>query len=425
MVSSIAFIPSVLILASLLLGVLVFYFEDYKYTRWLSKNLEFVLVSGSDNARMVLTTIVGGMISLTVFSFSMVMVVLNRTSDSLSPRLLPQLVAKKFHQVVLGVYMGTIVYSLILVISIGPDKTLPALGILLSMILAISSLALFIYFIHSISESIQVNNIMRDILNRTLKQIEELDKIKTFKAEFKNIEPSNGRQILALETGYQFHSPPEILLNFLQNKNIKLQIEAFQGQFLIEGSLLAAYYPVSRDVKAIKDLHSYFYGNSYPDEREQFFDNFRQISEIALKALSPGINDPGTALIAIRFLTILFEKVVHFPEHLGYEDENDELFLMDKLPSLEHQLQECIAPIRQCAGGSTEIILGLLTFFEALLKKSPRQHHQTLFSHIGALVESADSSLYNQYDRSLMNKVIKKLRSISNYTENEIPLLKL
>ncbi len=57
MISSIAFIPTIIILASLLLGVLVFYFEDCKYTQWLSKNLEFVLVSGADNARMVLTII--------------------------------------------------------------------------------------------------------------------------------------------------------------------------------------------------------------------------------------------------------------------------------------------------------------------------------------------------------------------------------
>ena len=425
MISSIAFIPTVLILSSLLLGLLVFYFEDYKYTRWLSKNLEFVLVSGADNARMVLTTIVGGMISLTVFSFSMVMVVLNRTSDSLSPRLLPQLVAKKFHQVVLGVYMGTIVYSLILVISIGPDKTLPALGILISMILAISSLGLFIYFIHSISESIQVNNIMRDILNRTLKQIEELDKVKSSKTEFKDIDHSNVRHIQASETGYQFHSPPDILLNFLQDKNIKVRIEAFQGQFLIEGSLLAVYYPGKQDEKAIKDLHTYFYGNNYPDEREQYFDNFRQISEIALKALSPGINDPGTALIAIRFLTLLFEKVVHFPEHLGYEVETNELFLMAKLPSLEHQLQECIVPIRQCAGESTEIILGLLTFFESLLKKSPPHHFPTLNAHIHALLQVADSSLHTTYDRSLINKLIEKLRPLQSYTEEEIPLLNL
>lgn len=407
-----------------MLGVFVFYFEDYKYTRWLSKNLEFVLVSGTDNARMVLTTIVGGIISLTVFSFSMVMVVLNRTSASLSPRLLPQLVAKRFHQVVLGFYMGTIVYSLILVISIGPEKNLPALGILISMILAVSSLALFIYFIHSISESIQVNNIMRDILNRSLKQIEELEKKGNTTKIFTGIDKGYGHQILAPETGYQFHSNGDLMLNSLKYKNIKAKIEFYQGEFLIKGSLLVEYYPENHEDENAEVLNNFFYSNNYPDEKEEYFDNLRKISEIALKALSPGINDPGTALIAIRFLTQMFERVVHLPEYSPYYVKKDDLYLLEKLPSLEEQLQDCIVPIRQCAGGFTEIIMGLFKFYEALIQKAPIRHYPILILHLQALMQSADSSLNTIYDRTMINEEIEKINQLQACANAEFPRLK-
>lgn len=423
MLSSIAFIPSVVILASLLMGVLVFYFEDYKYTRWLSKNLEFILVSGNDNARMILTTIVGGIISLTVFSFSMVMVVLNRTSDSLSPRLLPQLIAKKFHQVVLGFYMGTIVYSLILVISIGPDKNLPALGILISMIMAVSSLGLFIYFIHSISESIQVNNIMRGILNSSRKQIGDLDKKNHIEGVAKEIEKKFKYQIHALETGYYFHSPVNTMLKFLSSNNIKLRIEAHQGEFLIEGALLAVYYPEKQEEEYKEALQSFFYSSLFPDEQGEYFDNLRKISEIALKALSPGINDPGTARIALRFLTMLFEEVIRLPEYIPHFAGQNNLYVMEKLPSLECQLQDCIVPIRQCAGGFTEIILALFAFYGALLKKTTRADCSVLYTHIHALIQTADSSIKTAYDRALINEAIIKIKQMPKCVDEEIPLL--
>ncbi len=164
---SIAFIPTLMVILWLIFGFLIFNFDGSDSSKWIKDNLEFVLVNGTDSARMVLTTIIGGVISLTVFSFSMVMVVLNRTSASFSPRVLPQLVAQKFHQIVLGFYMGTIVYSLILVVKIDSDENLPSLGILLAMIFAIISLGLFIYFIHSISEAIQVDNILSQIFKKT------------------------------------------------------------------------------------------------------------------------------------------------------------------------------------------------------------------------------------------------------------------
>ncbi|NIU61616.1 MAG: DUF2254 domain-containing protein, partial [Pseudomonas stutzeri] len=60
-------------------------------------------------ARLILGTLVGGIISLMVFSFSMVMVVLNSAASSLSPRVIPALISSRSHQVVLGVYLGTII----------------------------------------------------------------------------------------------------------------------------------------------------------------------------------------------------------------------------------------------------------------------------------------------------------------------------
>ena len=424
LISSIAFIPSIIILASLLLGIAVFYFEDYKYSKWLGENLKFVLVTGTDNARMVLTTIIGGIISLTVFSFSMVMVVLNRTSAALSPRLLPQLVAQKFHQVVLGIYMGTIIYSLILVISIGPDKNLPALGILISMLLAILSLALFIYFIHSISSSIQVNNIMRGILQRTMHQLDEIiEQHKSSKALIPPV-PENGMRLYAKETGYYFYAQPDTILNYLKKENLHCRIDIYQGQFLLKDSELGSYWSSTRGGNPGKLLEDFFYSSKYPNDREEYYHNFIKISEIAVKALSPGINDPGTAQIALRFLTVLYETVTTFPEYLAYETKDSKASLSLKLPALEDLLTESITPIRQCAGNSTEIFATLFTLFESLLKVAPIHLSPLIKNHIKALIDTADHLIENRYDRHFLNQSIETINALPLLIPEELNYLR-
>lgn len=116
-----------------------------------------VLVDSVEDGRLILGTLVASTISLMVFSFSMVMVVLNQASSNLSPRLLPGLITVKDNQVVLGFYLGTVCYCLMLILNIHPNAEtarIPAFGILIGMCLGLSCLGFFTYFIHWISQAI-------------------------------------------------------------------------------------------------------------------------------------------------------------------------------------------------------------------------------------------------------------------------------
>ena len=71
-----------------------------------------LVIDDTDTAKTILSTLIGGLISLTVFSFSMVMVLLNQASSNFSPRVLPGIVSDQKHQIVLGLYIGTILYNI-------------------------------------------------------------------------------------------------------------------------------------------------------------------------------------------------------------------------------------------------------------------------------------------------------------------------
>src|SRR5690606_41948384 len=91
-----------------LVALLVMYLEQQCISRKIMDVFPLLLVEDGDTALTVLSACLGGLISLMVFSFSMVMLLLSQASNNYSPRLLPGLISDKRHQLILGIYLATI-----------------------------------------------------------------------------------------------------------------------------------------------------------------------------------------------------------------------------------------------------------------------------------------------------------------------------
>ena len=148
MINSIGFYPSVLSVGFLFFAIITMSVEYLAPVEQLKSFISVVLVDSAENARTILSTLAGSIISLTVFSFSMVMVVLNSASASLSPRVVPGLITRKSHQMVLGFYLGSIIYSIIMLINInkleGGSTAIPSIGVLFALIFSVKSVKIAI-----------------------------------------------------------------------------------------------------------------------------------------------------------------------------------------------------------------------------------------------------------------------------------------
>ena len=175
-IGSIAFYPTIITMGFFGFSIIINLIEYRPWMMDLKETLSFILVKSKEDARLVLGTLVGSIISLMGFSFSMVMVVLNRASATLSPRVIPGLITHKSNQTVLGFYLGSIVYCLTLIVNIQSEgsNSIPDFGILMAMIFGIMCLGFFMFFIHSISQSIQVDNILKRIQGKTERRMESL-----------------------------------------------------------------------------------------------------------------------------------------------------------------------------------------------------------------------------------------------------------
>lgn len=412
-VNSIAFYPILISIGFLIFSFVIMSIEYAPIIIKLKQVISIMLVQGVDNARLILGTILGSIFSLMVFSFSMVMVVLTSASSTLSPRVLPGLITKKSHQVVLGVYLGTIIYSLIIIINIQSPEAeyqIPTLGIFFSMLFAILCLGMFVYFIHSISRSIQVDNVMNGIFKSTLAQIESSgsqDPIPDFP------DTSSWFAIYTNRSGYLKKLQKNSLTKICAKYDLTIDVTLQYGFFLVEG------YPfirVSKKVedKIVEEIRNCFIFYIEEHVADHYLFGFKQISEIAVKAMSPGINDPGTAIKAIDLLSILFIKKMRINEKNYILNDSGKLLLFYKIPSLESLLYFNLTPIREYAKADANVMLQILESLKnlAFADKDMHAYQAVLSKYIESMIRSCERHIHNDLDKEQINNMIEYINRL-------------
>lgn len=305
--SKIAFYPTLLAFSGFLFALLMMYLEQQGISREVMEVFPLLMVEDGDTALTVLSACLGGLISLMVFSFSMVMLLLSQASSNYSPRLLPGLISDKRHQFILGLYLSSILYIIFTIFSIEPSEkkyTLPGVSVLLGILFTISCLVAFIYFIHNISQSIQINNILDTIFKDSKKRLKRLiDSDKGVPKSFPDTE--NWHQYKVGHSGYIQNISLNNLLDICEKQDTKIYITIPKGLFALSNAVF-----LKSEKKLEKEVVDAVISNISFSRGELVEDNyilaFKQITEIAVKAMSPGINDPGTAINAIDYLTELF-----------------------------------------------------------------------------------------------------------------------
>jgi len=414
---SIAFYPTLIAvgLASLCVVTIVLemtWLQPYK------EDLDLGLVKNADNARLILGTLVAGIISLMVFSFSMVMVVLNSAASSLSPRVIPGLISSRSHQVVLGVYLGTIINSLMLISTIqeGDDINVPSLGIFLALGLAVICLCLFVYFIRSISLSIQVDFILNRVYKQTLAQL---------RTRRRQLQDSHGPAwpddaqwsvVRARRSGYFKALNVTAAHDVLDEHDARMTVQVHYGFFVMPG------HPLMRIDRELDDdctnrlLDCFdFYVEEYA--HRHFFFGFKQIVEIAVRALSPGINDPGTAIKAIDMLSVLLAERMEMPDHeVAHAQDRPRIFIREL--NLHQLLQMTFGPQRRYGADDLQVLQALLQACKNLLYAAKdADTERVLLRHAQAVVDHAAISLSGALDRQAMVEAVRSLNQAVRHAE--------
>lgn len=343
---SIAFLPAVVAVLFLIASFLMLQLDNSEIGKGIKSNLGSLSFKDADTARTVIATVLGSIITLTVFSFSMVMIVLNQAASQMSNRVLEGMIENRFQQWVLGVYIGSIVYALFLLSNIRDIQSgiyIPVLSIYLLLFLTVFVIFIFIYFLHYVTQSVKFETIINRVYDKTLHSMK--NEI-TSKSE-NVILPKHGKQVIfSRRSGYFQNVNASLLANFAREKEGFFEFLYPPGSFLLKEVPFLNFYGSDKLTK--EDLDEIFIAIDFfkgqPIEINNYY-GFHQLTEVAIKALSPGINDPETAVLSIHALVDLLQyKSANFFNNIIDDDKGVARILLKKRTFID-LLDDCLLPI--------------------------------------------------------------------------------
>ena len=417
-VYSIAFYPSIIAVGLFLFALGMLTAEQYDISSWLRERVPLLIIQDERTARAIATTMVGGLISLMVFSFSMVMVLLNQASTNFSPRLLPGLISGKRHQIVLGVYLGSIVYGITMLMNIHPKYevyAVPGASIFVGIVLTVICLGLFIYFINTISLNIQVTHVLNRVFRETRdKLIAEREREDHLSGRDAIPDTEQWMEMTGERTGYLVNVSEDHLLEIAQRVGTRFQLRVPLGGFVLN------HLPVLRSEKQLneaqcRDVLSCLDFRTSRSMSDNYVHGFKQITEIGLKAMSPGINDPGTCLNAIDYLTELFALRMQIDEVPYAHDAEDTVRLYYHPTEFSDLLYFVLAALRTYIHHDPVVLLKTLDMFRQLLQMDRKldKYRETVVLEVNNLLRDAEANLKNEADLGRINRMAERLREES------------
>lgn len=348
-VNSIAFYPLLIAFAFLVLVYLMLLLDASGIGGNIKEAVEWLNMRDSSTARTIIATVAAGIISLVVFSFSMVMLLLNQAAVNMSNRILDNMIGNRFHQVVLGSYVGTVVYAFTLLSTIKDTEAaslIPSLSIYMLILLTILDIFIFIYFLHYITQSVKYETIINRIYEHTLDSLGK--DYNSDEEESEDLATRYEDEVLYAEkSGYFQGFAERQLITFCVEHNLKISFSYPVSTYLIKGSELATVSAKKQlNDEERKQLHMLIdITNNQSSIANDPYLGCRQLSEVAIKALSPGINDPGTAILSInRLADLLAFRLSHYPRNV-YEDDEGTTRITVLKHSFRQYVADTLAPI--------------------------------------------------------------------------------
>ena len=267
---------------------------------------------GADGARSLLSAIAGSTITVVSVTFSVMVVALTVSSQHFGPRLLNSFMRDNPSQLVLGTFTGTFAYCLVVLRTVqgdGGDRYsifVPHLAVTGSVVLTLLSVGMLIYYVHHIASSMQVSVITVRVADDFVRSIERMypeqigEPGGTAPAGFLPV-PAGAARIDSEESGYLQTVDGEAILEATIGASVTLWLTARPGDFVTAGATaLAAVHPAPADLEAFSDAvrNACVIGADRTSHQDVAFPA-QQLSEVALRALSPGVNEPFTAMTCI------------------------------------------------------------------------------------------------------------------------------
>ena len=387
----------------------------------------YVFQGDGPAARTVLSVIAGSLITVAGLTFSITMVVLQLASSQFSPRILRTFFGDRITQITIGTYVGIFVYSILVLRAVGSfdqSSFVPRLSVTVASLLGIAAVILLIAFLHHVSQMVQVSQVTAKLTRATLAKIDEIypesmgEGDAGSPAAYEHLGGQWAQRpfgpVRALRPGYVQRVSVEDLLAGLGKTAERAQIMVCPGDFVSIETPIVRIWPATSADECRGDVLAAFTVSSERDLDQDVDFGVRQLTDITLKALSPGINDPMTAVTCISYLRSILVRLTERADLAVLLDGAHGLTLLARRRSYAEHFQSSYLQINRYVAGDAwvagEMIKGLSACAEIARSTGSIQRLSVLSACAVTIVERTLSEVGSAADRQRIQELDAEFR---------------
>lgn len=373
-------------------------------------NSVWFLYSGdAEEAPPFLASLVTAMITMATLVISITMVVLTLAAQQLGPRLIRSFMADRRTQATLGLFIATVVYLLLVLrAAYGNVEHVPNLAVSIGTLLVLLCLVALLVFVHHLARSIIADNTIERVGESLDDDIDRLlPERGTERASEPETRPSEiGSPLGLTESGYVQALDYEGLVTCAKEADGVIEISFKPGRHVVEGSTYAWISPAGAAKDGIREqIEDCVLVGGERASVQDLETSIRQLVEVALRALSPGINDPFTAMAVVDRLTVSLAKIMRRgPAQCVWTDEDGAARLIAPHSTFADILQEAFRQIRQHGSKQPAILIRLVESLGQLLALASEDQRAALREQIDIVLETGRRDIAQKQDLDALEK---------------------
>ena len=421
------FVPGVMAILAAVAGMLLPLVDDAvdvesrEQLRW--------VVTTAGTARATLSSLAGAMITVAGVVFSVTMVTLSLTSSQFGSRLLRTFLDNNVTQFALGTFLATSLYCMVVLRSVRDTDTIhdvPHISVAVAVGVAVFALVVFVYFIHHVVESIQAQNVVRSVYRDLRSAVDRLfpDEFESRDGEeadhrlaesFDEKSADEVKELTAHDDGYVQAIDVDAILKAAIDSDVRIRLLCRPGHFAGRGTPIARAFPPERcDDDLAATLRACFVIGSRRTPRQDIECAIDELVEVAVRALSPGINDPITAIACVDYIgAALSQMAGRKTPTRCLNDEDGQPRVATVSVTFANALNNAFDPLRQYSRGAAGVTIRLLESLATIARHVVRREDaDAVLQQAEMIVGGSVDELPEKHDRDDVGARFEQLQSL-------------
>ncbi len=348
----------------------------------------WVLSGTSDVARVLLATVAAAIITVVGIVFSITIVALTLASTQFGPRMLRNFVRDPGTQIALGTFVASFCYAMIALVSVGGGphgEFVPHLSITVTLLFTLVDVAVLIFFFNHIASMIQLPVVIAKIAGTLDAEIDAVEHDFGIGAargrsheELLTQLAESGAPIRTPRSGYLQVIRHDTLVKIASKADAVVQLPYRPGHFVVAGQVIARVWPPEAAASVEDRLALGHVTGAYRTLPQDISFGFDQLVEIALRALSPAVNDTFTGMTCVDWIAdCLVRLSTTWHPHRIRRDAQGYIRVIAFQPDFDRIVERCFDTIRQAAIGMPAIMIRQLDALAKIIEQTPDRRRRT------------------------------------------------